>query len=236
MRVDVGDEAEVAPVARLEEDGHEGDEAEQDRQLAGVQHPDGDEEGAGQHAADDDPDLLRPEAAARHPVQVVRDEAAERPRHEVLEAEDRGHVGDVRGAGVGGVLQVVGAEDGIYGELAAEGAQVRDEVEDGLRRREDRYRAGECGLFDDLAFGNFHHLPLGYDRFVVINGVVLSLLFCLRMDTGILLYYSVSWCINNGAGRLCDTVGYEVLFGVEKSLGPFTGWRIGTKDEHEDAG
>lgn len=39
---------------------------------------------------------------------------------------------------MGGVLQVVSAEDGVDGELAAEGAQVGDDVEDGLRRREDR--------------------------------------------------------------------------------------------------
>lgn len=47
VRVDVRDEAEVAPVARLEEHGHEGDEADEDGQLVGVHHADGDEEGAG---------------------------------------------------------------------------------------------------------------------------------------------------------------------------------------------
>lgn len=119
------DEGKVGAVAGLVEDGHGGDEAEHGGDavpaiLAGVHRADDDEQRTGGEAAGRDPKFLRPEAAPETPVQDVGDDAAQRAGDKVQEAEDGGVVTRVSLAQAWEVLLVVGAEDRIDGELAAE--------------------------------------------------------------------------------------------------------------------
>src|SRR3569833_189291 len=85
--VDVGDEGEVGAVAGLEEDGHEGGEAEHGGLVVGVDAADDDEPQAREQAAGRDPALLEPEVAPAQVVQHVGDDPPQRAGSEVEEAE-----------------------------------------------------------------------------------------------------------------------------------------------------
>ncbi|EGX94031.1 hypothetical protein CCM_02302 [Cordyceps militaris CM01] len=161
--VDVRHERKVGAVARLDEDGgerHEPDECAQ-RHAARrrrVHAAGDDEQRAAEHAARRDPQLLPPQVAAALAVEYVGDDAAEGPRDDVEEAKDGGAVAGRGLREVREVVLVVGAEDGVDGELAAKGARVRGDVKDGLRGEQDGKGVAEARLRDDLALGNVHGL------------------------------------------------------------------------------
>lgn len=244
VRVHVRDEREVGAVAGLEEDGHERHEPDHRRQVVRVRAPDHDEQGPRHAPADDDPRLLGPDAAPRRPVQRVGRHAAERARDDVEEPEHGGPVGRVGLAERREVLGVVRAEDGVDGELAAERAHVCRDVEQRLRRHENVRNHAPRRLLHHLALGRLHHVLLRDGGFVVPVRVpvlvlrerrllLLDLLDAVSAD-GTRLVRDPPRDVDDAAR--VDAVGLEVLLGVEVSLGPLAGRRVGAEEEHGRAG
>lgn len=123
--VNVRHEGKVGPVPRFHEDGSEGDEADEGAHVAaaglgGVHLPDGDEQHAAEDSACRDPALLHPEVATESVVEHVGNDAAEGPADQVEEPENGGVAARLRLAQMREVGLVVGTEDGIDGQLAAE--------------------------------------------------------------------------------------------------------------------
>lgn len=161
VRVHVRHEREVGAVAGLEEDGHEGDQAKHlGRRVVRVDAADDDEQRARDASAQHDPELLAPQVVARRLEDEVADDAAEGPRDKVEEAEHGGPVGRARLAQPGEVLEVVGAQDRVDGQLAAKGAEVGRHVEGRLQAEEHPDPFGERRLGHDLALGRRAHLLL----------------------------------------------------------------------------
>ncbi len=229
------DKGEVGAVAALEEEGHAGDEAEHGRRVMRVGEADGDEEAAGDDAVGVEEDLLAPDAGAA--VGEVGDDAAERAEDDVEEAE---HGGPVAGAGLaegGEVLDVVGAQDGVDGQLAAKGAEVAARDDERLEGEDDLHRFAEARLDHDLAAGRVQHLLLADLCFVVEGSAALVG----GGELELLLVAGCGWTL--GAGGGCSLVGDlarnvhyvsrdamvgQVLLGMQVTFVPFAHGRVGT--------
>ena len=170
-RMDVRHEREIRSVATFEEKRHAGDEAEHGALVVRVDEPDGDEEGTGDDTVRVDEHFLAPDAGVR--VDEVGNDAAERAEEDVQEAE---HGGPPTGAGLaefGEVLDVIGAEDGVDGQLAAEGVEVAAGQDEGLQGEDDAHRFAEGRFDDDFAARRVEHLLLADLGFVVGDDVSL---------------------------------------------------------------
>lgn len=265
MRVHVRHEREVGAVAGLEEDGHEGDQAEDlGGRVVRVDAADDDEQGARDAPAQHDPELLAPQVVARRLEDQVADDAAEGPRDKVEEAEHGGPVGRARLAQAGEVLEVVGAQDRVDGQLAAEGAEVGRHVEGRLQAEEHPDALGERRLGHDLALGCRAHLLLRHGRLVVPVGpvlplvvvvvghcsAVLLLLLADRKAGGAVLVRDDTRHVDHAAldaasggirrlgavGGSRDAVRVEVDVGLEVPLGPLAGRGVGAEGDHAEGG
>lgn len=146
-------QGEIRPVPRLQKHRHQRDQPHHRIQLLRIQLPDHDQKSPRHHAHEVDPELLRPQIVPRPLEYQVAEEPASRPRDDVQQPE---HCGPPPGRGlpqVGKVLQVVGAEDGVYGELAAEGTDVGGHQRDGLEGAEDFEGFFSGRLDDDFGVG-----------------------------------------------------------------------------------
>lgn len=76
MWVYVRHQSEIRAVAGFEEERHAGDEAEHCRFVLGVEQADGDEEGAGDDADEEDPGFFEPEVGGDVFVEEVADDAS----------------------------------------------------------------------------------------------------------------------------------------------------------------
>lgn len=186
-------QGEIRAVASFQEEGHAGDEAEHGMFVVWVREADGEEEDTGDDAGEVDPDLLAPDVAVA--VDDVGDDAAGGAEGDIEEAE---HGGPAAGAGlkeVGEVLDVVGAEDGIDGELGAERAEVATCQDEGLRAEDDGHGFFEAGFLDDLAAGGVKHLLLPNLGLVVMVGGV----FAGGAVADLFGAVSVRWAVGAGA-------------------------------------
>ena len=106
--------SKVSPIRSIHKERQPSHQSEHRRHALGVREPDRDLERAHDHAKERDPELLRPHGP-RVPVDQVADHAAGGAEQDVEEAE---HGGPLAGAGLaqrGEVLEVVGADYGVYG-------------------------------------------------------------------------------------------------------------------------
>lgn len=76
MRVYVRHQSEIRTVASFEEERHAGDEAEHCRFVLRVEQADGDEEGAGDDANEQDPGLFEPEVGGDVFVEEIANDAS----------------------------------------------------------------------------------------------------------------------------------------------------------------
>lgn len=123
--MDVRHEGEIGTVACLYEEGGDGDEAYHGADVAAIgfrriNFSDDDEQRPAQEAGHGDPGLFRPQVLSGYLVEDVCHDAAERTCDKVEEAEDGGVVAGFGLVQVWEVGLVVGAEDGVDGQLAAE--------------------------------------------------------------------------------------------------------------------
>jgi len=107
--VDVRDQREVGAVAGLEEDGHQGNEAEHGALVVRVRLANDDEHQASDDTADVNPGFLKPQIASAKVVQEIRDDATQWAGDEIEEAEHGCPVGRAGLAQGREVLQVIGA-------------------------------------------------------------------------------------------------------------------------------
>lgn len=237
-RVHVRHEAEDGPVGALEEEGHAGHEAEHGALVAAVREPDGDLEGPRDDGVGVDEVLLAPDAGAG--VDGVGEEAAQGAEGDVEQAEHGGPAAGARLPEGGEVFEVVGAEDGVDGELGAEGAEVAAAGDEGLQGEDDGHRLLEAGFADDLAAGDVEHLLLADLGFVV--EAALALAGGVVFDLGV-------WVAGRRArfggrrrlvggdlpGDLDDVAGdavlIEVLLGGEVAFAPFSGRGVGADQQ-----
>lgn len=259
VRVHVRHEGEVGAVAGLEEDGHERHEAVERRQVVRVRLSDHDEQDAGQDAARVHPDLLEPEAVARHVVQEVGDDAAQGPGDEVEKPKHGGPVGGLGLAQGGEVLQIVRRQDGVDGELAAEGARVAEHHGPGLQGQNDGHDLLGRGLDDDFALRGLEHFVFGERCFVrgeMVRGAIalespgggflLSFFFVLlggvlciiegmvRAVRGIGPFGDSPG--NSDDGAVVDAVCMQILLDVRVPLAPLADRRIRAKEQHGSTG
>lgn len=170
--VDVGHEAEDGAVGALEEEGEAGDEAEHGALVVAVGEADGDLEGAGQDRVRVHEVLFAPDARAG--VDGVGEEAADGPEGDVEEAEHGGPAAGPRLAEGLEVLDVVGAQDGVDGQLGAKGAEVAAAGDEGLQGEDDGHGLLEAGLLDNLPAGNVEHLLFANLGFAVDAGLAFA--------------------------------------------------------------
>jgi len=167
--VDVRHQRKVRAITRLVEDGHERDKTNHGGDVVRVHHANDNQEHAREDPADVDPDLLQPEAAPEAVIQQIANYAAERAGDEVQEAEDSGVVS---GAGLSyaevlEVLEVVCAQDGVDGQLTAEGQGVRGHVEEPVQAEDDGDGLACCWRHDDFALGGLDGLDAGEGALVL---------------------------------------------------------------------
>ena len=183
IRMHVRHEAEDGAVGALEEEGEAGDEAEHGALLVAVGEADGEFEDAGEDGVSVDEVLFAPDAGAG--VDGVGEEATDGPASDVEEAEHGGPAAGARLTEGFEVLDVVGAQDGVDGELGAKGAEVAAAGDEGLEREDDGHGLLEAGLLDNLPAGDVEHLLFANLGFVgkaalaLAGGVVLDL--CVRI-------------------------------------------------------
>jgi hypothetical protein len=150
LRVHVRHERERQTV-RAGQEEHEHDRHKRDHGSDGFGVEEADEEhhGAGADAVDVQERFLRP-----HGVGVivcdVADDAAQRPPDYVHETEHRGPIAGLLDGEGGELFGVVGAENTVYGELGAEGAEVGGACDDCLGRETD-----SCDVFEGWLLDNF---------------------------------------------------------------------------------
>lgn len=173
--VDVRHERKVGSVARLVEDRHEHDEADKGAHSAAVglgrvHSADEDEQSAGQQTTNRDPSLLEPKVTSKLVVQDIGNYTTEGSVDKVEESKDGSVVARLGLVQVREVLLQVRAQHSIDGKLAAEGASVGSNVEEGLGRVENRERFLEAGLDHNLALRNLHGL-VACDRMLVVTNL-----------------------------------------------------------------
>ena len=229
---------EIRAVAGFQEEGHAGDEAEHGMFVMWVREADGEEEDAGDDADEVDPDLLAPDVAVA--VDDIGYDAASGAEGDVEKAE---HGGPAAGASlkeVGEVLDVVGAEYGINGELSAERAKVAACQDKSLRAEDDGESFFEAGFLDYLAAGCVEHLLLPDLGFVVMVGGVLA-------GGAVADFFSAvatRWTVGAGAilvvceaarhvdDRTGDAMTSQVLFSMYVAVCPFATGCVGTEQKH----
>lgn len=121
-RMHMRHEAKVGPVTRLEEERHPCHEPEHGALVVGVCQPNCDEEGPRDDSHEVDPCFFAPQACVG--VYQIGNDAPERSKGYIEEAE---HGRPIAAAGLlkgGEVLDVVRAQDGVDGQLGAKGAEV----------------------------------------------------------------------------------------------------------------
>ena len=225
-------EAEDGAVGALEEEGEAGNETEHGALIFAVAEADGELKGAGEEQVCVDEVFLSPDAGAG--VDGVGEEAANGAEGDVEETE---HGGPAAGAGLAEgfeVLEVVGAEDGVDGELGAKGAEVAAAGDEGLEGEDDGGGFLEGGLADDFAPGDVEHLLLANLGFVVeapfavAGGVVLDLR--VRVTVRGAGFQGSGLFGGNLPGDLDDIAGdavfSQVLLSGEVAFAPFPGWGV----------
>lgn len=135
--VDVGHDSKVSTVGCIHEDGETSDKSEHGGLIVGVEETDGEHESTHGSTAEADPHLLGPDR-----VGVVVDDVGNDTSHGAEDdVEETEHGGPATGTSLtelGEVLEVVGADDGVDGELTTEGAGVLSGQGEGLRRENDK--------------------------------------------------------------------------------------------------
>lgn len=170
--VDVGHEAEDGAVGALEEEGEPGHEAEHGALVVAVGQADGELEGAREEQVPVHEVLLAPDAGAG--VDEVGEEAADGPEGDVEEAEHGGPAPGARLAQRLEVLDVVGAQDGVDGQLGAEGAEVAAAGDERLHGEDDGHGFLEAGLLDNLPARDVEHLLAANLGFAVKAGLAFA--------------------------------------------------------------
>jgi len=166
MGMHVGDEGEDGAVGRLQEERHPRHEPEHGALGVTIRDADGDLEDAGEDGEGVHEILLPPHAAAL--VDDVREDPAGGSEEDVQQPE---HGRPSPAAGLAErfeVLEVVGAQDGVDGELGAEGAQVAAHGDEALEGEDDGEGFFESGFADDLPARRVQHLLLADLGFVVV--------------------------------------------------------------------
>ena len=119
-----------SPVASLEEERHARNQPKHGVHVFGIRRADGDQKGAGNDGKGMNEVLFGPDIGAA--VQLVRDEASQRPEDDVQEPKHGCPITAPRLAQRSKVLNVVGAENGVDGQLRAERAKVCARDDEGL--------------------------------------------------------------------------------------------------------
>ena len=237
IRVHVRHEAEDGAVGALEEEGEAGHETEHGALVVAVREADGEFEDAGEDGVGVDEVLLAPDAGAL--VDLVGEEAADGPEGDVEEAEHGGPAAGTRLAEGFEVLDVVGAQDGVDGELGAKGAEVAAAGDEGLEGEDDGHCLLEAGLLDNLPTGDVEHLLFANLGFVgkaalaLAGGVVFD--FCVRITVRRarfkrcwFLGIDLAWNLNNVTG---DAMFSQILLGGEVAFAPFPCRGVGADNQ-----
>ena len=179
IRMDMWHEAEDGAIGALEEEREPGHKAEHGALGMAVREADGEFEDAGEDGVSVDEVFFPPDAGAA--VDGVGDEAADGPEGDVEEAEHGGPAAGARLAEGLEVLDVVGAQDGVDGQLSAEGAEVAAAGDERLEGEDDGHRFLEAGFLDDFPAGDVEHLLfadlgfVGEAALALAGGVVFDL-------------------------------------------------------------
>ena len=237
IRVHVRHEAEDGAVGALEEEGEAGHETEHGALVVAVREADGEFEDAGDDGVSVDEVLLAPDAGAL--VDLVGEEAADGPAGDVEEAEHGGPAAGARLAEGFEVLDVVGAQDGVDGELGAKGAEVAAAGDEGLEGEDDGHCLLEAGLLDNLPTGDVEHLLFANLGFVgkatlaLAGGVVFDL--CIRITVR-RARFKRCWFLGIDLARNLDDVTGDAMFsqillGGEVAFAPFPCRGVGADNQ-----
>ncbi|EAQ85640.1 hypothetical protein CHGG_06893 [Chaetomium globosum CBS 148.51] len=142
MRKHMRNQCKVRPIPRLMKHRHQHHQPNHGPQIMRIQHPNHNQQHPRHHATHMHPPLLPPQLPPRHLIQHIAHDPPQRPCHKIQKPK---HRGVVRCAGlpqIGEVAQVVGGQHRVDGQLAAEGAGVGGDVEEGVAAEED----GEGGV------------------------------------------------------------------------------------------
>ena len=193
-------EAENRAVAGFQEECHGGNEPEHGGMGFRVSGADGDEEGTGDYGEDVNEVLLAPNVRA--PIDEIREHPASRAADDVEKAEHGSPASGSRLLEGRKVLDVVGAEDGVDGELGAKGAEVGATGDKGLERENYGHGFFEAGLDDDFTARGIEHLLLADLGFVVVRRSV----FARGLEVDLLGTGCAAWTTRAGGGgpRVCD--------------------------------
>lgn len=164
--MDVRDKSKVCAIASFEKERHSSHESEHGGVRLGVEDADCDLESTADDTQGVEPYFLVPHAACLA-VDEIGDEATCGTEDDVQEAE---HCCPATGTGLkelGEVVEIVGAENGVDGELSTEGAEVAERYDSGLRCEDNGHCFLEARLDDDFSAGGIQHCLLGNDNFVV---------------------------------------------------------------------
>ena len=227
MRVHVGHEAEDGAVGALEEEGEAGHEAEHGALLVAVRQADGELEDARQDGVRVHEVLFAPDAGAG--VDGVGEEAADGPEGHVEEAEHGRPAPGARLAEGLEVLDVVGAQDGVDGELGAKGAEVAAAGDEGLQGEDDGEGLLEAGLLDNFPARDVEHLLFANLGFV--GKAALALAGGVVFDLGVRITvrrarFQRCWFLGVDLARDLDDVTGDAMFsqillGGEVAFAPF---------------
>ena len=237
IRVHVGHEAEDGAVGALEEEGEAGHEAEHGALVVAVREADGELEDAGEDRVGVHEVFFPPDAGAG--VDGVGEEAADRAKGDVEEAEHGGPAAGARLAEGLEVLDVVGAQDGVDGELGAKGAEVAAAGDEGLEGEDDGHGLLEAGLLDNLPAGDVEHLLFANLGFVGEAALALAggVVFDLRVRITVrrarfkrcwFLGIYLAWNLDDVTG---DAMFGQILLGGEVAFTPFPGRGVGADQQ-----
>lgn len=221
----------VGAIACLEENSHESNKPHHSAKVFRVKHTDDNQKDTRQNADEMDPELLSPQVMVRPLVNQVADEATKGARDNVQQAEHSGPSPRVRLSQVLEVLEVVGTEDGIDSEFAAEGAHVAGAQHECLKRAQHVHGFLEGRLLDDFVLDFVEDLDFASDVAGAGFGVfgLLRIAFLLIVgghgvgDGG--LVGEAAGCGDDG---LVVRGGYDFV-----AVGPTAGW--GVLGEEDDA-
>ena len=125
-RMHMRQQREHTPIASLLEERQPGHQPDHRRQMLAIQRPNHNHKHSHDHRQRVHQDLLRPQTA-RHPIDEIRQDPAQGPEHRVEQPVHGRPAPGARLALLREVLEVVGAQEGVDGELGAEGAEVGDD-------------------------------------------------------------------------------------------------------------
>lgn len=181
-RVNMRHKREIGTVASLEKECHRGHEPEHGGMGVGIEDPDRDLESTSDDAECMQKDLLAPDLT-RLGVEEIGHQASRRTTDDVQKTE---HSSPATGTSLAEgleVLKVVASEDGVDGQLGAEGAEVADRDNGGLWAEDNGHAFVEGGLDDYFTAGDGEHLLLAHGGFL-IEGAVLG-----ACDVGFLVQF-----------------------------------------------